>query len=443
MLFKFLKYLQPTNYFSLIKNNKQTIFPVYAELPKSVLNQLKKDKSFISPDSIAYDLSWQAMQKGYIGKEKTIKNIINLPLSDNYKFVNKYFSKFWVFYVLAIRLFSFNNPIKEISAFYKAIKTKRSNYLSKPIDYKLWDTFNSKLVKEKPFVSIIIPTLNRYKYLQDVFKDLEQQDYKNFEVIVVDQTKDFNKNVYKDWSLNLKYWYQEEKALWKARNEAIKVAKGEYILLYDDDSLIENDWITNHLKCLDFFKCDISSGVSISKTGGKIPAHYSFFRVSDQLDTGNVLIKKEVFRTIGLFDTQFEKQRMGDGEFGLRAYLNGFLNVSNPYAKRLHLKVNTGGLREMGSWDAFRNQKWLDPRPIPSVLYFFRKYFGNRNAKRALLKTIPFSIMPYQFKKNKSMQILGFFLSILILPIIVFQVVKSWKLSGKKLKQGALIETLN
>ena len=155
-----------------------------------------------------------------------------------------------------------------------------------------------------------------------------------------------------------------------------------------------------------------------------------------------MLIKKEVFKSIGLFDRQFEKQRMGDGEFGLRAHLNGFLNVSNPYAKRLHLKVGTGGLREMGSWDAFRTKKWLSPRPIPSVLYLFRTYFGNIRAKYALIRTIPLSIMPYQFKKNKVLLILGLFVSVIISPIIVLQVLKSWHLSSKKIKQGALIEKL-
>jgi hypothetical protein len=210
--------------------------------------------------------------------------------------------------------------------------------------------------------------------------------------------------------------------------------------LFDDDSRVDANWITNHLKCLDVFKAEISSGISISKVGAKVPEHYAFFRVSDQLDTGNVLIKKDVFKAIGLFDRQFEKQRMGDGEYGLRAYLHGFLNVSNPYAKRLHLKVGTGGLREMGSWDAFRTQKWFSPRPIPSVLYFFRRYFGDQAAKLALLRTVPLSIMPYQFKTNKVMMLLGVFVTLLLMPLVLFQVFRSWRLSSKKLKQGPMIE---
>ena len=213
-------------------------------------------------------------------------------------------------------------------------------------------------------------------------------------------------------------------------------------MLFDDDSRVESNWISNHLKCIDFFNADISSGVSLSVVGDKIPDNYSFFRRSDQLDTGNVLIKKKVFKDIGLFDRQFEKQRMGDGEFGLRAHKKGFINVSNPYAKRVHLKVGSGGLRDMGSWDAFRPKNVFAPRPIPSVLYFYRKYYGNHRARLELIRTVPSSVMPYKFKGNKALKIVGVFFSILIFPLILFQVLKSWRLASVKLKQGSKIELL-
>lgn len=443
MLFKFLTYLQPTHYFSLNRNNGDTIFPVFDDLPESIKCQLDYDDRFESDLAKQYDLSWQAINKGYVGKSSKVRIVSELPIFDNYVFARKYFSKLWVFYVFCIRILSLKNPFKECSGFFKSRHVKRSSYLKSPLSYTAWYNFKSPLVASNPKVSIIIPTLNRYKYLKDVLTDLEAQDYTNFEVIVVDQSEPFQEQFYKDYELDLHLIKQEEKALWLARNTAIKQSNGDYLLLFDDDSRVDPDWIRHHLKCLDFFKADISSGVSISQVGAKVPEHYSFFRVSDQLDTGNVLIKKEIFKSIGLFDRQFEKQRMGDGEYGLRAYLHNHLNVSNPYAKRLHLKVSSGGLREMGSWDAFRTKQWFAPRPIPSVLYFFRAYFGNRAARLALLRTVPLSIMPYQFKRNKGMMLLGIFVSLLLLPIVLFQVFKSWRLSSKKLKEGALIERLD
>ena len=56
---------------------------------------------------------------------------------------------------------------------------------------------------------------------------------------------------------------------------------------------------------------------------------------------------------------------------------------------------------------------------------------------------MPPSIIPYKFKGNKKMMIIGALLSIFILPIIVFQVCKSWKLASVKLKQGAIIDQLD
>ena len=442
MIFSFLKYLQPTHYFQLNRKNGASVFPVVSEISNSIANQLQVDINFKSSIANEYDLSWQAIQKGYIGNTATYKSFQKLPIIDEYRFIRKYFHPAWVLYVLLLRLVSFYNPLKEIDAWRKSKNASRSDYLKTPILYKDWTGFDSSLLIEKPFVSVIIPTLNRYIYLKDVLDDLANQNYTNFEVIVVDQSSPFQKEFYEQFNIDITLIYQKERALWFARNRAIEVAKGEFILLFDDDSRVEPNWIENHLKCIDYFKAEVSSGVSISKFGALVPANYSFFKVSDQIDTGNVLIKKQVFREIGLFDRQFEKQRMGDGEFGLRCFLNSYKNISNPYAGRIHLKVGSGGLREMGSWDAFRTKKWFSPRPIPSVLYLFRKYYGNNSARFALLKTVPPSIIPYRFKKNRKLLLVGVFVSIVLLPLILFQVAISWRASSKKLTQGAYISEL-
>lgn len=439
MIFNYLKYVSPVWYFNLKPKVDHNYFPSKDELEK-VGFDLKYDLQYETIDAQNRDLAYRAFQHGYISKERPSQKegfweTPNLPAGDEYRFLLKNFNKIWVIYVFILRLLSLKNPLKELKGIQTAKNAKRESYHLKTVDYSDFDTFESKLLAGSPRVSVVIPTLNRYTYLKDVFRDLEKQTYKNFEVIVVDQTDPFDKSVYDGWNLNLKFWYQEEKALWKARNEAVLAAKGEYILLYDDDSLVEEDWIEQHLKTLDFFKADLSSGVSISTVGDKVPAHYSYFRWSDQLDTGNVLLKKEIFNSIGLFDTKFEKQRMGDGEYGLRAFLAGHRNISNPKAKRIHLKVGQGGLRQMGSWDGWRPKKFFGPRPVPSILYLFRKYFGNSAARLTLLKNLPPSLIPYQFKGNRIMKVLGFLVSVLFFPLIGLQVFYSWRSSSKMINQ--------
>ncbi len=442
MLFSFLKYIQPTHYFQLFRKDGSSIFPIVEKLPQEIIFQLETEVKFESEKAREYDLSWQALQKGYIGNTENYTSFEKLPIADEYRFLRKYFHPVWVFYVLLLRIFSFKNSFNEISAWKKSGANKKSDYLKKPILFDEWNSFKSSLVEEEPFVSVVIPTLNRYEYLKDVLEDLEKQQYKNFEVIIVDQSNPFQEDFYTNFNLRIQLVHQTERALWLARNNAIALSKGEYILLFDDDSRVAADWITKHLKCLDFFKAEISSGVSVSAVGAEVPKNYSFFRISDQIDTGNVLLKKQIFREIGLFDRQFEKQRMGDGEYGLRAYLDGYKNISNPFAGRIHLKVSSGGLREMGSWDGFRPKKWFSPRPVPSVLYLFRRYYGASRTLFSLLRTVPPSIMPYRFKRNKKIMLLGAVVSAIILPIILLQVIRSWYLASKKIKKGALIETL-
>lgn len=445
MIFKFFSYLQPTWYFNLAPLKEYRYFPFEGQLAETD-NALIRDENYLSEEAKDRDLAFRAFQCGHISRKRTAEKGLNvwqapvLPVQDEYRFLRKNFHYLWVWYVLFLRLLSLKNPYRELRGFSRSTKVKRVKYGPAGADLQAYEQFQSTLTTEQPLVSVIIPTLNRYEYLKDVFKDLEKQDYPHFEVIVVDQTDLFDESVYQGWDFELHYWYQKEKALWKARNEAIQRSRGELILLYDDDSLIEANWISEHLKALDFFNADISSGVSISKVGAAVPEHYSYFRWSDQLDTGNVLIKKNVFETVGLFDRQFEKERMGDGEFGLRAYLAGFRNISNPKAKRIHLKVGQGGLRQVGSWDAFRPKSFWAPRPVPSVLYFYRKYFGRKAAILSILKNVPPGIVPYSFKGNKLFLFIGTIFSLLLWPLFLWQIYRSWNIASEKLKQPEIDE---
>ena len=131
---------------------------------------------------------------------------------------------------------------------------------------------------------------------------------------------------------------------------------------------------------------------------------------------------------------------MGDGELGMRAHIHGFKSVSNPKAFRIHSKYYQGGLRELGSWDGFRPKKIFDPRPIPSVLYYWRNYWGSKSALIQLIQIIPFSLNPYYLKGKK----IGYFISVIIFllffPLVIVQVFRSWICSSRMIKQGPQID---
>jgi glycosyltransferase involved in cell wall biosynthesis len=79
--------------------------------------------------------------------------------------------------------------------------------------------------------SIIIPTYNRENFISETINSVLESDYKNFEIIVVDDgstdnTKDIVNKI-NDSRLN--YYYQDNKERGAARNNGIKKAKGEYV----------------------------------------------------------------------------------------------------------------------------------------------------------------------------------------------------------------------
>ena len=391
------------------------------------------------------DAAYQAWQKGFIISDPAMdlqQGSLQPTVSDNYRFVRRYFHPFWSWYVLGLRLLTLHNPVREIYGFLRQSRIRRINLYSKIYPHP--NPHNSQLTthNSQPKVSIIIPTLNRYSYLNDALHDLEKQDYPHFDVIVVDQSEPFQPEFYDTFQLNIKVIRQEEKALWLARNTAIKASDAEWIALSEDDVRMPAGWLSNHLKCLNYFQADISAGVFFP-AGSTIPAGRNFFRWADQFATGNACLRKEVFRQIGLFDRQFERQRMGDGEFGLRAYLAGFKAISNPYAWCEDVKAPIGGLRQMGSWDAFRPSNWLAPRPVPSVLYFVRKYWGFKHAIYTILVGVPTSLLPYEYKNRPHLLLLGSLLVIPLLPVILWQIGKSWFVSTKMLRKGPQIELLN
>ncbi|MBK6876949.1 MAG: glycosyltransferase family 2 protein [Ignavibacteria bacterium] len=450
--FLILKYLNPAWYFNLIPESTGTFSSCYfnsscMNIPEDQKHLVKEDERYKTKTARELDMGFQAWNRGVMleaidADPDKLLHKENLSVEDDYIFIRKFYKRHRVYYFLIKNLLSFRNPSKEIRAFLNTSDVQKETLIHPHAEYPEYDSFDSPMLKQRPKVSVIIPTLNRYDYLKDVLQDLEVQDYSNFEIIIIDQTDEPDKDFYNDFNLDKKVIFQQGKGQWLARNEAIRNSTGELFLFFDDDSRVEKDWITQHIKGLDFFNADISAGVSLSTVGDVIPENYSFFRWADQFDSGNAMVKKKVFDKVGMFDRQFDRQRMGDGEFGLRAYLNGFRSISHPYAKRIHLKTGTGGLRQMGSWDAFRPKKFFSPRPLPSVLYLYRKYYPKDYVANALIIGMLPSLIPYKWKGKKFLYPLSAIAAMLILPVLLMQLRISWNKSSVMLKEGDKIDRL-
>ena len=110
------------------------------------------------------------------------------------------------------------------------------------------------MIVNLPFFSIILPTYNRAYILAETIGKVICQDFKNWELLVIDDgSKDNTKQVVE--SINddrIRYIYQENKERSVARNNGINQAKGEYICFLDSDDII----LENHLQVLYDFITD-------------------------------------------------------------------------------------------------------------------------------------------------------------------------------------------
>lgn len=94
--------------------------------------------------------------------------------------------------------------------------------------------------------TIAIPTYNRIKLIGRTLKSLEDQTYKDFEVIIVDDgstdgTESFISEYSNTSDLQIRYFWKENGGKQTALNLAIKKAEGEFFLILDSD-----DWLLPH-----------------------------------------------------------------------------------------------------------------------------------------------------------------------------------------------------
>lgn len=100
-------------------------------------------------------------------------------------------------------------------------------------------------------ISIILPVFNEEKYIQTTLDSIINQNFNDFEVIVIDDGSTDNtlkivEEKFENSSISHKIIHQENKGVSSARNKGISLASGDYIVFLDGDDYI----LTNHLSQL-------------------------------------------------------------------------------------------------------------------------------------------------------------------------------------------------
>lgn len=119
-------------------------------------------------------------------------------------------------------------------------------------------------IDQEQLVSIIIPLYNNRRFITKCVQSLQAQTYKNVEIIVVDdRSTDDSLDIVKKLSESdqrvIPVLSSGEKGVSSARNEGIKLAKGEYICFVDSDDYVSATYVESLLTLIKHTGADISA----------------------------------------------------------------------------------------------------------------------------------------------------------------------------------------
>ena len=230
---------------------------------------------------------------------------------------------------------------------------------------KAIDTLRVKyMLENEPRVSIIIPTKNNKTLLERCIKSLENNtNYKNFEIIIVDNNTDDDKTLEYYNSLDYEIIpYKDAFNFSKMNNLGVTKAQGDYILcLNDDTKALDPNWLTEMVSICNQDNVGIvgakllHSNGTIQHAGAVFLKSGSGFHVFENImenekgffNLHNVirnfsavtgaclLIKKSVFEKIGGYDNNFDLF-YGDADLCLKTLRNGLHVIYTPFARLLH-----------------------------------------------------------------------------------------------------------
>ncbi|AGC77425.1 GT2 family glycosyltransferase [Nonlabens dokdonensis] len=293
-----------------------------------------------------------------------------------YRFVKQHYKSRWIFILLLCHLwyerrFPFLAFIK--SFFYKKYSVN--------LDIQVLQKLSIEKVVEHNQYDVVIPTMGRSRYLENVLIDLSKQKILPQQVIIVEQNQDTSASSELDflktenYPFGIIHHFIHQTGACNARNLAIEKSSASWVLLFDDDVRIDpsfSELIFNflkrmHVKCLTF---------SCLQKGEK--EKFQTFLQWPAFGSGCSIVHRDVIKKCK-FDMALEHGYGEDVDYGMQIRNAGYDVIYAPQIQMLHLKAPIGGFRKphVFPWQ----HDAIQPKPSPQIMFHRKK---NYTAKQLL-----------------------------------------------------------
>jgi len=207
-------------------------------------------------------------------------------------------------------------------------------------------------MRNKPFISVIIPVFNDTEGIATTLNSLLSQSYPKdfYEIIVVDNNSSddtpeiIQRYMEKYPRIIIGLSENEIQSSYAARNKAIKQSKGEVLAFIDSDMWVDREWL---MDIGNIFKDKKSKYVGFNvvniikkKNLASLYDHIAGFPINFYMKkyhfagAGCIAVSKEIFDEIGMFN---QKMISGaDNEFGNRVFQNSYKFIYKKDIKMYH-----------------------------------------------------------------------------------------------------------
>jgi GT2 family glycosyltransferase len=243
-------------------------------------------------------------------------------------------------------------------------------------------------IVNNPLVSIIIPTKDKRGYIERCISSiLSKTTYNNYEIIIVDtgstekDTLDYYETIKKNPEIKFVYWKKPFNYS-TVNNFGVKHAKGEYILLLNNDTeVITDNWIEGMLEHAQREEVGAvgvkllypdnriqHAGVLLGINGGTgrgvaghafkffpreiqgFPVQKDIIRNYSAVTAACLMVKKEKFNEVKGLNKDF-RIAFNDVDFCLKLREKGYVNVYTPYTELYHHESISVGTPESKTRD--------------------------------------------------------------------------------------------
>ncbi len=255
-----------------------------------------------------------------------------------------------------------------------------------------------------PYISVIVPTLNESKYIGNLLTSLEKQDYRDFEVIVVDGGSR-DKTIAISQAFGAKTVIIPNCKEYPSRNKAAEIAEGEILFFTGADVIFPDNILNNLVEKFEDPKTLAVAGPGIPNDGTLMVkfefllyniARCFFAHLPKPLkrfssSTGLLAVRKKAFHFVGGLDPNDVN---ADGMLGRKLCSNGKVWFSYFKVKGYS---SSRRVKSMGTVKFYMHFAYVIENFFPSLseTSFMRKLknsSGQKHSEMRLKEAIPFNL---------------------------------------------------